>query len=364
MRLTFPRISFALIAIALLSYAFVGAPHLENALAKRHDAALQHTIALHKATVPVQFPAAGTDFIGVTTSAGPADFTEVDKFTTAAGRQPSVMMFTQGWAVNTTFDRSAFDRIAARNMLPMLSWEPWDYHDDTPDHNGVYPTQPKYRLSNIINGSFDSYIRSYAQGVKGLGYTIALRFAHEMNGFWYPWGANVNGNQPGDYVKAWRHVHDVFASVGATNVIWVWSPNIDYTSSVKLKPLYPGDAYVNWVGLSGYYGTAGLQHYETFNQIFNKTLKDLATFTNKPIIVSETAATNQSGLRTQWIENLFKELPTHPNIIGFIWYEAVKELDWRITSPPSAGKAFAAGAALPRFAATWKPGMIARTTVS
>ena len=361
--MTIPRTGFLLLAIILIGYTFVGAPKFEHIEAARQATTLQQKIAHEAVPTPVQFPAAGHDFIGVTTSAVPSDFTEVNKFTQAAGRPPTVRMFTQGWAVNSNFNRSDFDVIAAHGMMPMMSWEPWDYHDDTPDHNGVYPTQPAYALKNIINGSFDSYIRSYAEGIKGLDYTIAIRFAHEMNGFWYPWGTNVNGNQPGDYVKAWQHVHDIFTSIGATNVIWVWSPNIDYTNSVKLKPLYPGDAYVDWVGLSGYYGTAGLQHYETFNQIFNRTLTDLATFTKKPIIVSETAATNQSGLRTQWIENLFKELPAHPNIIGFIWYEAVKELDWRITSPPSAGVAFTAGAASPFYVTKWAPGMVPRLSV-
>jgi mannan endo-1,4-beta-mannosidase len=362
MRLTIPRVAAILATFVLVGYTFVFASHLQHATTVRAADKIEQTVTAAPAETTVAFPPTGQDFIGVTTAAGPDNFTEVDKFTKAAGRQPTVMMFTEGWAVNKTFDRSGFDKIAERGMMPILSWEPWDYHNDTPDHAGVYPTQPKYKLSNITAGNFDAYIRSFAEGIKGLGYTVGLRFAHEMNGFWYPWGSGVNGNQPGDYVKAWQHVHNIFTEVGATNVIWIWSPNVDYTNAAKLRPLYPGDAYVNWIGLSGYYGTTGLQHYETFNQIFDKTLADLATFTKKPIIISETAATNESGLRTQWIQTLFKELPTHPNIIGFIWYEAVKELDWRILTPASAGTAFANGAASPFFATQWKPGMIARTS--
>lgn len=44
-----------------------------------------------------------------------------------------------------------------------------------------------------------------------------------MNGNWHPWAQGVNGNQAGDYVRAWQHVHDLVASMGATNVHWVWS---------------------------------------------------------------------------------------------------------------------------------------------
>ncbi len=37
-------------------------------------------------------------------------------------------------------------------------------------------------------------------------------------------GLGVNGDQPGEFVAAWRHVHDIFTSVGATNATWVWCP--------------------------------------------------------------------------------------------------------------------------------------------
>jgi beta-mannanase len=42
-----------------------------------------------------------------------------------------------------------------------------------------------------------------------------------MNGDWYPWGKGINGNQLGQYVQAWRHVHDIFAAIHADNVLWV-----------------------------------------------------------------------------------------------------------------------------------------------
>jgi beta-mannanase len=53
-----------------------------------------------------------------------------------------------------------------------------------------------------------------------------LRFAHEMNGNWYPWSEGVNGNAAGQYVPAYRRVVTLFRSVGVTNVTWVWSPKV------------------------------------------------------------------------------------------------------------------------------------------
>src|SRR3712207_8531028 len=61
-------------------------------------------------------------------------------------------------------------------------------------------------------------------------YTTLFR---SMNGDWHPFSEKRNGNQPGEYVKAWRHVHDIFTAVGANNATWVWCPNTEYHASIK-----------------------------------------------------------------------------------------------------------------------------------
>ena len=68
-----------------------------------------------------------------------------------------------------------------------------------------------------------------------------------------PLGEGANGNKPGEYVAAWRHVHDIFAAAGATNATWVWCPYADVTPQPAPSPsYYPGDAYVDWTCLDGY----------------------------------------------------------------------------------------------------------------
>jgi hypothetical protein len=247
-------------------------------------------------------------------------------------------------------------------MLPLISWEPWDYQKATMG-SAIQGDEPAYSLSNIIDGRYDGYIRSWAEGVKGLGYTIALRFAHEMNGNWYPWAVFANGNQPSQYVQAWRHVHDIFTQVGATNVIWVWSPNIIWNSFTDFASLYPGNSYVDWIGLSGYYGTPGMLHYKSFDQTFDPTIADLQTFTSKPLVITETGATNVSGEMAPWITQMFQELPAHTDIIGVIWFEAFNVIDWKVTDDRAASRAFAAGLASPQYQVQWKPGMPGLLTV-
>src|SRR5207248_11474062 len=67
-------------------------------------------------------------------------------------------------------------------------------------------------------GLQDDLIKTRADAVKGLPGKVMIRWMWEMDG---RRKANDSGH-PALYVAAWRHIHDVFATEGATNVQWVW----------------------------------------------------------------------------------------------------------------------------------------------
>ncbi|WP_319458390.1 glycoside hydrolase family 26 protein [Micromonospora sp. RTP1Z1] len=388
MRLTVPRVLMVLIGALLFIGAFAIAPTTTSGgredgpsdrLAKAESGAAVTAEAKAVATAAPAapprpaaelFPPAGKAFIGVMTEKGPHDFTATNMFTAAAKHQPQVMLFSSGWA-SDKFDRTLFDRIRGRGMLPMLGWEPWNYKVDQAARKEKLPArkidkirsnQPAYRLSHITRGDFDPYLRSWAEGIKSLGYPVAIRFAHEMNGDWYPWSEATNANRPGEYVKAWRHVHDLFRAAGVSNVIWVWSPNARWsTTTANLAGLYPGDDYVDWVGATGYYGTGAFSNYRSFDEIFKPTITEIRTFTSKPMVITETGASDANGRKAEWIKQTFQMLSRHKDIIGLIWFEVDKELDWRIVSSPAVAKAFAKGVAAPRYQVTWPPAMLPRT---
>ncbi|MGW7581222.1 glycoside hydrolase family 26 protein [Kitasatospora sp. NPDC054768] len=377
LRITVPRIAALLALVLMVGYTFVLAPRLSrnhdqdpysfagaaptampgwltSALAASPSPSVTPTTPGATAVPPPpppQFPPAGGAFTGIMTKPGPYDLGPLDEFTAAVKHQPSVLEFSVGWW-DRKFDRRVFDTVAERGIMPMVAWEPWDYRKEAKEDK-LRGEQPEYALSNIIDGRFDDYIRTWAEGVKGLGYPIALRFAHEMNGYWYPWTEQANGNRKGQYVQAWQHVHDIFKQVGATRVTWVWSPNVDYENATSLNTLYPGEDYVDWVGLSGYYGTTGVEKYKSFDQIFQPTIEQIRAFTKKPVVITETGATDTSGLKAQWITEMFAQLPQHPDIIGVIWYESRKEVDWRVAASGAASEAFAAGVSAPRYNTPW-----------
>ncbi len=161
-----------------------------------------------------------------------------------------------------------------------------------------------------------------------------------MNGPWYPWSEGVNGNQPGSYVQAWRHVHDIFRAEGVTNVSWVWSPFVRLAGTRPLSSFYPGDAYVNWVALDGYNGGSALDWggWLSFEQIFGPSLAELRALTTKPIAIAEVASAEAGGSKALWIKDFFASLERRPEIRAFSWFHFNKETDWRITSSSSAQK--------------------------
>jgi hypothetical protein len=365
MRLAVPRTLGLVLMLLLGGYVFWGAPQLAGP--GRRDAAVPQAQAMAPSPLPSVdarqhpaipiprgplFPEPCKAFVGIMTANGVHDFSGMTTFAQKTAYSPRAYEFSQGWEKDG-FNPEYLDAVARQGMLPIIAWEPWDYSIE-PGTDNLRGFQPKYRLRKIIDGSFDSYIESWARGVKSLDYTVAIRFAHEMNGYWYPWAAQANGNRKGEYVLAWRHVHDIFEAEGATNVVWIWSPNISYENSTPLIDLYPGDEYVDWIGFSGYYGIGGHQEYTSFDELFTPSIKEVSRFTQKPIVITETGAADDAGRKAEWISQLFESLPRHPEIIGVVWFEGVRQADWRVSVSAAAAKAFAAGVADPRYQVNWQ----------
>jgi len=280
---------------------------------------------------------------GVSTPSGPAPVSgalaELDEFERAAGGRAGLSMWFEGWA-HQGFRAELPEALAGRGVLPMITWEPWDYLDGT--------DQPGYALARIAGGAHDAYVRRWAEGARRYGRPLLLRFAHEMNGDWYPWAEAANGNRPGEYVAAWRRVRDAFRTAGADNVAWVWCPNVAYPGATPLRELYPGDADVDWAGVDGYNGGTALPWggWRSAEELFAPSLRELAAVApGKPLLIGETGSAEAGGSKAAWVRGFFAMLERHPEVGAFVWFDHHKEADWRITSSEAARRAFAAGLA-------------------
>jgi hypothetical protein len=272
---------------------------------------------------------------GVGTPGGPLATAELNEVAQLAGEAPSIVLSYKDF--NQAPPLAELEAVRSRGATTLLTWEPWTWGGGT--------AQPAYSLDRIAAGDFDAYLRQWGSALAQWGHPVLLRFGHEMNGTWYPWAEGVNGNGPGDYVAAWRHVHDVVASTGASNVTWVWNPNVPYWGSTPLDGLYPGAGYVDAVALDGYnWGTSTA--WSTWTppwQLFADGLGQLRSLApGKEILIAETASAEQGGSKAAWNADLVYYLATQPDVTGFVWFHYNKETDWRINSSNSSASALAA----------------------
>jgi mannan endo-1,4-beta-mannosidase len=317
-------------------------------------------------TLPVTTPIADirnptSRYFGLYTAQSPFNWSEFDDVTSRVGEQPNTAGYFQGWDQN--FRADAVQRSWAKGDLPIITWES---QSSTAGNN--QPDQPEYSLGNIINGNFDAYLKQYADAIVANGQPVGIRLDQEMNATWYPWseddghGNSVNGNSAGQYVQMWKHVHDIFAGEGANSYVnWIWAPNRinNLTATHKTleynQSLFPGDDYVDWIGMSGYERPSGDGPQDgSFADTFSDTLSILRQVSTKPIFLAEIGATEGGGLKAGWINNLFNALadPENKDIIGFSWFSLTvtttlnHELvtnDWRLNSTATSMAAFSAG---------------------
>jgi hypothetical protein len=289
----------------------------------------------------------------LTGSAAPWDASAISAFERVAGKGVSLVNFSSPFADCTvspckpyTFPGAEFTKLRDRGSIPFFSW-----------NSGARPVvknQPDHQLSDIVEGRHDAYLTKWATSAKAWGKPFFLRFDWEMNGTWFPWSEGVNGNRRGEYVAAWRHVHDLFARVGATNATWVWCPNVDPTGIyTPLAGLYPGDSYVDWTCLDGYnWGSPWRSFSEVFKSTYDEITRTIAP--SKPMLIGETATTEKGGSKARWIADMFRALPTEfPRVRGLLWFEnlAADGLDWPVETSLTAQTAFQTGIGDRRFAA-------------
>lgn len=217
---------------------------------------------------------------------------ELDQFIANAQVVPGGRLKTVGWYQDftETFSTHKASYVLNRGMIPSLTLEPWNHAD--PGHTN----QPLYRTALIAGGAYDVFLTALATDIKNWAIAntghIYLRFAHEQNGNWYPWSDSANGNAPGDYVLMWQHVWNLFNGLGVTPyVTWQWCVNVDTPHFfTPLAGLYPGNAFVNEIGMDGYcFGVNVIEGWLNPTQIFEQTRLDLeALAPTKPVRILET----------------------------------------------------------------------------
>ena len=259
----------------------------------------------------------------------------------AMGRPYDLLLTYYNWT--DSFPDAHEAAMVAGGSTPLMAWY-------LPDKN----TGSTASLSAIAAGADDTWITTQALNIKAFGHRVYLRLAPEMNGDWYHYSG-----KPTAYIAAWRHIWKVFEQAGATNVTWVWCPNL--TPSDNWDAYYPGSAYVDVIGVDSFSNVK--YTWQTFQQMFEGFFAHFAAFApGKPQLVVETATNSGAGAPEVGIgsaasfisgmQSYLKDVagPRY-DVVGVCWFDsdANDGSNWRVDQTPQSWQAWLTLARDPYF---------------
>jgi len=258
-------------------------------------------------------------------------------------RKPLWAYFSQNWYNGIIYPKEAIDTINKQGIIPFVRLMPRSTQEQ-------FVKEPKFSMSNIINGNFDKELRQWAKDAKAHDIPLLIDFAVEANGDWFGWSGIFNGKDTKDkygdknyydgaerYRDAYRHIIDIFRDENVKHVTWFFHADM-YSNPDKewnrAKYYYPGDDYIDWIGVSLYGAQNPKENYwDSFSQILKeryKTIKEIST--KKPIALLEFGVTDNHplGNKSEWLEDAFKTILSGKYInfkaISY-WHETWKESD-------------------------------------
>jgi hypothetical protein len=285
----------------------------------------------HRRPRPITDPLAhaSTLAIGVNLQDG-VTVDSIDSFARLVGAFPRVVMWYQTWD-EPLFYRSQVEATAARGAIPLITWNP------IVDGAGL-------PLAEIARGDADRYIIASARIARSWHRLLYIRLGSEMNVASSLFGPRHDGNTAAQFVSAWRRVVHIFRAQGADNVRWVWSPNVYCQGRCPFRAYFPGDRWVDWVALDGYnYGLARRLPWLSFARIFGPSYRILTSMTDKPVMIGETASGAEGGSKAAWIDAMATALRSEfRRVRVLVWFQRIKETDWRVNSSAASLAAFRA----------------------
>jgi glycosyl hydrolase family 26 len=296
---------------------------------------------------------------------------KVNDFQALAGRKIVWAYFSHYWFKGFDFPREKVLTLWRNGQIayiPLLASSGVFYGSGPPQQ---YP-ELRFSLQNILAGEFDAELQSWADAARETNIPILVEFGTEVNDDWGPWNAAWNGAGEtaghGDphypdgaerFRDAYRHLVSLFREEGATNVTWFFHADSypQYSWWNQLKWYFPGDEYVDWLGISDYGSlipggpVVGFAHKLDSSGVY----RDLTSLSERPAAVVEMGVVDGKGRqKPNWIRDAFGALRSgrYPRIAAAVWWHMVSgEVDTRIDSSPESLAAFREALADPFFGA-------------
>jgi beta-mannanase len=222
----------------------------------------------------------------------------------------------------------------ARHVGLVVTW--------LPDSGRDGATQPKYRLTTIAKGKYDTSLRALGKQLRGVKRGAVLRPMPEPNTPWYAWSGTANGNKPAQYAAAWKRVRKAVRAGAGARVKLLWTPyarSVPETPDNALAAYFPGAAQVDLVGTDAYnFGNAGDLTWTAPGDLFLEAYTSIQALAAKPFWIAETGSVAAGGDRAGWIAALGALAPQMPKLAAVVWFDAKDPGgDFRLTDKPTLG---------------------------
>ena len=196
-------------------------------------------------------------------------------------------------------------------------------------------------LGTAATGAYNEHYLEAAQKIAAYDPNAIIRVGWEMNGDWFPWHASAN---PDGYVGAFHQLVDTFRSV-SPDFKFDWTPNIG-TNSIDPAKVYPGDAYVDTIGLDMNIGEAWFGNKtpdQTWDWLVNQPnglqwQHDFAAAHGKPMSYPEYATDMNDGEFVNRMADWIK----HNDVAFHSWWNANDVFNGDLLSHPADQQAYAA----------------------
>jgi hypothetical protein len=281
-----------------------------------------------------------------------ANFVDIAKSfegTFAGGKKLGIVHFFQSFSVQGDGKEYHYPSVERINKVIQAGYIPMITLEDHFVNTGAHTEQPN--LYSIFEGHFDSFFGYWAHQIKDVKGTVLLRILHEFNGDWYPWCTVNNDKNPELVGRAFRYIHNIFRENNVRNVKFIWCPNsmsVPQESWNYIMDAYPGDEYVDFVGLDVYNGAGsgkGVGIWRSFRKEAMENYFVLTTLKpSKPILICEAASRERRGGeqgqdKAEWIRQMVDALKTDMSKFRLLAWFNEKET-FKVNSSGPSHKAF------------------------
>lgn len=227
---------------------------------------------------------------------------KINDFISNSQKEIGWVYFSNSWHNGIDFPTNEVQIIDNEGKTPFIRMMPWSV---IAPH--LQQADPEFTMQKIIDGTYDSDLMQWALDLKSFAKPTLIEFGPEVDGDWMPWNARWNGGSEMSYGDAsipdgaerfrdaFRHIIDLFKNAGVTNATWVF--HVNYSASPdeewnNMKYYYPGDDYIDWLGVSIYGALYQGQEWSySFSEMWSYVKpKLIATSSTKPIAILEFGA--------------------------------------------------------------------------